>query len=147
MHRRPYLPTIDTIHLRDRNTYDPTRYQPQSWPMGLAGCCEFSDHTLPCMSRSSSWARVECQLVHRHSSSAQQFWSSRIWSSVWRTQRLKEIFRNIFFEENSTFQEYFHNFFSGIYNYHKFCSSRIWSSVCRKQNLYLFRLHKCNLTC
>ena len=26
MHRRPYLPTIDTMHLRDRNTYDPSRY-------------------------------------------------------------------------------------------------------------------------
>ena len=26
MHRRPYLPTIDTMHLRDLNAYDPSRY-------------------------------------------------------------------------------------------------------------------------
>ena len=28
MHRRPYLPTIYTMHLRDRNAYDASRYPP-----------------------------------------------------------------------------------------------------------------------
>ena len=77
-------------------------------------CARPTLSVLPCRSRSSSWARVECQLVHRHSSSAQQFCSSRIWSSVCPTHTQK-VESNIqehsgifFWGGNRTFQQHFH---------------------------------------